>query len=272
MGFVGCNAKDRNFAMSNNSTTIITGASGGIGSELAAAYLREGHNVVIAGRNAERLSALAEALDAPDRCAIVVGDLRDETVPHRIVETAVSQFGPGLRNVINNAGEFLVKPFLETGAEDLKPFLEMFQNTYLLTQLAVRQMTEQPGQEQGKGDLRGSVVFISTIFTQGFIKQFPCSAVGSIKAAYAGFAKNACFELAEKGIRVNTLDLGVIETPIYGLDDGGLAKLREFQPLNRNGSAAEIADMTTFLTERAPFVTGQVLTVDGGVTAGNFAP
>jgi NAD(P)-dependent dehydrogenase (short-subunit alcohol dehydrogenase family) len=118
----------------------------------------------------------------------------------------------------------------------------------------------------------GSIVFISTVFTRGFIPQFPCSAVGAIKAAYGGFAKNACYELAQAGIRVNTLDLGVVETPIYGLDKVGLASLSKMQPLGINGQPEDVAEAVTFLTERSPFTTGQIIAIDGGVSAGHFSP
>ena len=257
--------------MTKNRTTIITGASGGIGAEMAKTYLAHGHNVVLTGRDAEKLHGVAEKLGATDRIALVVGDLREATIPQKIIDSAVSRFGPTLCNLINNAGEFLVKPFLETKADDLTPFLDMFKGTYVLTKLAAQQMIEQSGNGQIIEEDTGCIVFISTIFTQGFIQQFPCSAVGSVKAAFSGFARNACHELAAHNIRVNTLDLGVIETPIYGMNEDELSTLRAFQPLNRNGTASEVADMVHFISEQARFVTGQVLTMDGGVTAGHFA-
>lgn len=252
-------------------TTIVTGATGGIGAAMSRAYLREGHNLVLSGRDARKLDTLTHALNAPDRVVSVIGDLRDQTVAQALVDTAVDRFGPTLRNLINNAGTFLVKPFLETTDEDMQPYLDLFKGTYQLTRMAVRQMQ---GQAECTGSVHdnGSVVFVSTIFTQGFISQFPCTAVGAIKAAYAGFARNACYELAMMGIRVNTLDLGVVETSIYGLDEAGLATLRNMQPLRINGRPEDVAETTTFLTERSAFTTGQVITIDGGVSAGHYTP
>lgn len=257
--------------MQRDVTTIITGAAGGLGVELSRAYLEEGHNVVLSGRDPVKLEALRRRLDASDRVATVAGDLRDPSVPAALVDAAVDRFGPTLRTLINNAGTFLVKPFLETTSDDLQPYLDMFKGTYRLTQLAARQMRRQ-AERAGSVHGNGSIVFISTIFTRGFIPQFPCSAVGAIKAAYSGFARNACYELAGIGIRVNTLDLGVVETPIYGLDQEGLATLRRMQPLGVNGQAEDVAAAATFLTERAPFTTGQVIAMDGGVTAGHYSP
>jgi NAD(P)-dependent dehydrogenase (short-subunit alcohol dehydrogenase family) len=118
----------------------------------------------------------------------------------------------------------------------------------------------------------GNIVFVSTIFTKGFIPQFPCSAVGAMKAAYGGFAKGACYELGTLGIRVNTPDLGIEETPIYGLDKEELAALRKMQPLGENGQLEDIAVATAFLTERSPFTTGQVIAIDGGVGAAHYFP
>jgi len=252
-------------------TTIVTGATGGIGAAMSRAYLREGHNVVLSGRDARKLDALTHSLNAPDRVVSVIGDLRDPRVARVLVDTAVDRFGPTLKNLINNAGTFLVKPFLETTDEDMQPYLDLFKGTYQLTRMAASQIRRQ-AESTGSTRDNGSVIFISTIFTQGFISQFPCSAVGAIKAAYSGFARNACYELATLGIRVNTLDLGIVETPIYGLDEAGLATLRNMQPLRINGRPENVADATTFLTERSPFTTGQVIAIDGGASAGHYTP
>lgn len=257
--------------MANTPTTIITGASGGIGSALAETYLKEGHNLVLTGRDATKLEGLAKRLNAPGRYALVAGDLRNEETVRSIVSTATDHFGPTLRNLINNAGTFLVKPLMETTSEDLQPYLDLLRSTYLLTRLSVQQMVDQ-AKVSGSRSENGSIIFVSTIFTRGFISQFPCSAVGAVKAAYTGFARNACLELASSGIRVNTVDLGVIETPIYGLDARGLEALRELQPLNANGQPRDVAETIAFLTERSPFTTGQVIAIDGGVSAGHYVP
>ena len=249
-------------------TTIITGATGGIGQVLAESYLREGQNVVLGGRDPERLQELARRLSASDRVALVAGDLRDLSTAERLVETAVASFGPTLTNVVHNAGTFLVRPFLQTTPDDLDPYLDFFRGAYRLTQCAVEQIQRQAG---GRARSEGAVVFISTQFTEGFIAQFPCSAVGAVKSAFSGFTRATCHELAELGIRVNTLNLGVIETPIYGLDREGLRGLRSLQPLNENGRPEDVAEAVLFLTERSPFTTGQVIALDGGVSAGHYA-
>lgn len=257
--------------MSQAKTTIITGAAGGIGVALTRAYLELGHSVVLTGRNAEKLSGLASDLNEPDRIATVVGDLQDVSSAEKIVSAAIDKFGPTLQNLVNNAGTFLVKPFFETTPEDLDPYLSVVQGSFELTRLAAMQMAAQ-GKARGTTAENGSIVFISTIFTGGFISAFPSSAVGTVKAAYNGFTKNTVHELASHGIRVNTLDLGVIETTIYGLDEDGLASLRKLQPLGINGTPESVADSVMYLTEKAPFTTGQVFAMDGGVSAGNYVP
>lgn len=257
--------------MSKNKTTIITGATGGIGTALSHAYLDAGHNLVLTGRNVEKLESLCEQLDAPERIAVVAGDLRQVDAARDIVGQATERFGATLHNLINNAGTFLVKPFFDTTPDDLQPFLDMVKGGFELSRLAAKQMASQASTSGSKSE-NGNIVFISTVFTGGFISAFPSTAVGTAKAAYNGFTKNAVHELACHGIRVNTLDLGVIETSIYGLDQDGLQELRKYQPLMINGSPRSVADAVTYLTELAPFTTGQIIAMDGGVTAGHFVP
>jgi NAD(P)-dependent dehydrogenase (short-subunit alcohol dehydrogenase family) len=152
----------------------------------------------------------------------------------------------------------------------MQPYLDLFRGTYFLSQAVVEQLRDQAQTSHSSRD-NGSVVFISTMFAQGFIGQFPCSAVGAIKAAYSGLTRNVCQELAAYGIRVNTVDLGVIETSIYGLDENGLSALRKMQPLEINGKPEDVSETVRHLTERSPFTTGQIVTMDGGVTAGHYA-
>lgn len=253
----------------SSKTTIITGASGGIGQAMAEKYFNAGHNVVLAGRDEGRLNALAEKLGDPSRIEISVGDIANLDYCSTLISDTVARFGDTLTNLINNAGTFLVKPFLDTTAADLKQFQDFFLGTYCLTQAGVAQMKKQ-AEASGSGSDNGSIVFISTIFADGFIPQFPCSAVASAKASFGAFTKNVAHELASLGIRVNTLELGVIETGIYGLDSDGLAGLKSMQPLNMNGQTAEVARFTHFLTEESPFTTGQIMAIDGGVKAGHF--
>ena len=139
---------------STPTTTIITGASSGIGLDLARVLLKKGGNVVINGRNAEKLSAVAAELDAEDRIAFVPGNIGNSETGVALVRTAVRRFGR-VDVLVNNAGTFAPKPFVDVTEEELDGFLHgNLRGTYLMTQAVVRQL-----KQQGDG---GTIVNIGT--------------------------------------------------------------------------------------------------------------
>lgn len=240
-------------------TAVITGAGSGIGYAVAAAFVREGANVVLNGRTEDKLTRAAAQLDRPGQLAIVAGDVtRPETAEH-IVAAAVGRFGR-VDILVNNAGTFAAKPFTDYSVEELDTYLGYLRGTYVLSQAAVRQM-----RKQGDG---GAIVNIGTILASNGVHGVPSSAPIAAKGGITALTKNLSVELAADNIRINAVAPGIVPTPLYGdLSDEQLESLNGMQPLGRYGTPQDIADAVLYLAG-ANWVTGVVLPVDGGVAAG----
>ena len=149
-------------------TVMITGAYGGIGCDLARGFLRRGDNVVLNGRDSDKLSAAAQRLDRPSRIALVAGDIGEKSTGERLVVAAVERFD-SVDVLVNNAGIFYPKAFLESTEDDLERFLHTnLKGTYLTSQAAARQMVEQRE--------RGAIINIGTVLVDHAITGFPASA------------------------------------------------------------------------------------------------
>ena len=243
----------------NNKTAVVTGAGSGIGYAIADAFVRQGTNVVLNGRNEDKLTRAAAQLGHPDRLAIVAGDVTQPATADRIVEAAVDRFGR-VDVLVNNAGTFHAKPFTDYSVEELDGFLGYLRGTYVLSQAAVRQM-----RRQGNG---GAIVNIGTILASNGVHGVPSSAPIAAKGGITALTKNLSVELAADNIRINAVAPGVVPTPLYGeLNDEQLESLHGMQPLGRYGTPQDIAEAVLYLSN-ASWVTGVILPVDGGVDAG----
>ena len=244
--------------MSNKThTVIITGSSSGIGLEVARLFLKDGANVIVHGRDAEKLDMVASALGAPERVAAAAGDIGDRKTGEVLVRVAVECFG-GVDVLVNNAGTFAPKPFVEVTEAELDGFLDgNLRGTYLTTQAVVRRM-----KQQGQG---GAIVNIGTVLIDHAIGGFPASAPLASKGGVHALTHCLAAELAPDRIRVNMVAPGVVRTPLHANVDvdafGGIALL------NRVGEGQEIAEAVRYLVG-AEFVTGHILPVDGGFVSG----
>jgi NAD(P)-dependent dehydrogenase (short-subunit alcohol dehydrogenase family) len=240
-------------------TAIITGAGSGIGFAVAEAFVREGANAVLNGRNEDKLVQAATQIGQPDRLAIVAGDITRPETADLIIAAAVQRFGR-VDVLVNNAGIFHTKPFTDYTVEELDGFLGYLRGTFVLSQAAVRQMRRQGG--------GGAIVNIGTILASNGVYGLPSSAPIAAKGGIMALTKNLSVELATENIRINAVAPGIVPTPLFGeLSDEQREALHGLQPLGRYGTPKDIADAVLYLAN-ATWVTGVLLPVDGGVDAG----
>ena len=240
----------------NINTILITGASSGMGLDIARGFLERGSNVVMNARNNEKLAAAARALGDENRIAIVPGDIGNKETGEKMVKSAVERFGSA-DVLVNNAGIFGMKPFLESTEEDLDKYIHInLKGTYFVTQAVVRQMKKQGG---------GSIVNIGTVLLTHSMAGVPASAALITKGGVHALTTSLASELAADNIRVNAVAPGIVRTPIYGDADvdafGGVALM------NRVGEVQEITEAVIHLAT-ASFTTGVILPVDGGFVHG----
>lgn len=242
----------------NSNTVLITGASSGIGLDVARGFLEAGSNIVLNARNVERLKDAAASLGHPDRIALVPGDIGNPETGENMVRTAVERFGSA-DILINNAGIFGLKPFLENTEEDLDSYIDInLKGTYFVTQAAVRQMKRQAPNG-------GNIINIGTVLIAHPSASLPASAALITKGGVHALTTSLASELAVDNIRVNAIAPGVIRTPIYG--DADVDVLGGAALLNRAGEVDEITEAVIHLA-RANYTTGVIMPVDGGYVHG----
>jgi len=235
-------------------TAIVTGASQGIGAGLVEAFLKRGYSVVANSRNITK----ANPFPASSSLALVDGDIGDPKTAAKIVDTAVSRFGR-VDVLINNAGIFIPKPFPEYTTEEFNALVSTTLAGFLyVSQLSVKQMLKQR---------TGSIVNVSTSFVDQPIAGVPVAVQVMAKASLHAVTRALAIEYAKDGIRVNTVALGVINTPMHKPETHEF--LKGLHPLGRMGEIKEVVDAILFLTD-ATFTTGEILHVDGGMHAGKW--
>lgn len=234
---------------------IVTGASSGIGFDVARRFLAEGSRVIINGRDAAKLESAREALGHADRVVAVAGAVGDPGTGLRLAEAAKRHFG-GVDVLVNNAGIFGAKPFLESTEADLDAFYGTnLKGTFLVTKAVVPLLIEAGG---------GAIINVGTVMVEQPLKAVPCAAAMSSKGGVHAFTRSLAVELADRKIRVNCVAPGIIRTPLIG---DGADSFAALHPLQRVGEVDETSDAILYLA-RAGFVTGSVLDVDGGYAHG----
>jgi NAD(P)-dependent dehydrogenase (short-subunit alcohol dehydrogenase family) len=230
---------------------IITGASRGIGAGLVDAYRKLGYRVIANSRTIGE-SNVPEVVAVP-------GDIADPATAQRLVETALSRYGR-VDTLINNAGVFLAKPFIAYAPEDFALVTSV--NTvgfFHTTQRAISQMLT-----QSEG---GHILNVTSILAEQGQTAVPAVLTALTKGGLDAATKSLAIEYAARGIRVNAISPGVIDTPIHTGVDAHHVYAR-MHPQNRIGAIADIVHGALFL-ENAPFVTGEILHIDGGQSAGH---
>lgn len=241
-------------------TVIITGASTGLGLAIAKAFLTEGSQIVINSVNKARLKVAEAELNSPGNIIAYAGDISESEVGKKLVTLAKEKFG-SVDVLVNNAGVFSPKPFLDVEDSDLDKYLSVnLKGTFYTSQAAIKEMVKAGG---------GSIINIGTVINNHAIGGFPTTAPLTSKGAIHALTISLAAEFAKQNVRVNTIAPGVIRTPIYaknGIDDPD--SFAGLHLLNRIGEPEDVADAAVYLA-KANFVTGHTLNVDGGHVAGH---
>jgi len=229
---------------------IITGGSRGIGAGLVDAYRQRGWAVVA---NAQRI----EPSKDPD-ILTVPGDISEQATAQEIIGQAVDRFGR-VDTLVNNAGIFLGKPFTDYTAEDYALVTGVnLAGFFWLTQRAIGQMLRQHG---------GHVVNMSASIAAHADLVDPTALAALTKGGLAAVTKSLAVEYASRGIRVNAVAPGITQTPLLPPESYSPEALAgKMPPLGRVGQVSDIVNGVLYL-ESAPYVTGQILYIDGGRTA-----
>lgn len=243
---------------SKNRTVIITGATSGIGFALAEAYLKRGFNVVGNARTPERLREAAAKLGNPANFLPVAGDIALPATAQALFAQAVARFGR-VDILVNNAGIFQVKPFADFTPEDVDALVATNLKGFVYpSQLAAKHMS---------ANRSGHIVTITASIAEHPNAQVPATVPILIKGGLNSATRALALELAPHEVKVNAVAPGIINTPLHAPEWADF--LKTLQPLGRIGTTAEIVNAVLHLTD-ADFITGTVLTVDGGMGAGKW--
>jgi NAD(P)-dependent dehydrogenase (short-subunit alcohol dehydrogenase family) len=228
---------------------IVTGAERGIGAGLVSAFRDLGYAVVGTSR-------AMPAFDESDFLT-VTGDITQPETSQRVVEQALDRFGR-IDSLINNAGIYIEKAFTDYTFDDYAAITAVnLTGFFHITQRAIQQMVAHGS---------GHVVSISTSLVDHADHTRPSALASLTKGGLVAATRSLAIEYASRGVRVNAVSLGVIRTPL--VEPSSYASYAALHPLGRMGEIADVVDGILYL-EQAGFVTGEILHIDGGQSAGH---
>jgi NAD(P)-dependent dehydrogenase (short-subunit alcohol dehydrogenase family) len=229
---------------------LITGASQGIGAGLVNGFLERGYRVVANSRTIK-----PDTHGSPD-VLTVAGDVSDPQTAERIVGAAIDHFGR-IDTLVNNAGIFISKPFVDYAEADFAAVLSVnLAGFFHLSQRVARRMLERG---------TGHIVNLTTTLAEQPLKAVPAALAALTKGGLNAVTRSLAIEFADRGVRVNAVAPGVIKTPMHAVETHEF--LAGLHPMGRMGEIQEVVDAVLYL-EAAAFVTGEILHVDGGAHAG----
>lgn len=241
--------------MTGHKTVLITGASQGIGAGLVNFFLKSGYNVVATSRRVSHAGGLVRS----HRLELIDGDVGDPETAERVSNVAIERFG-SIDALVNNAGIFLTKPFLEFTIEDFRQLSSTNIEGFIhFTKHAISQMLRQK--------TGGSIVSITTSLTDHPIAGVNASVAMITKGGIEAATRNLALEFARENIRLNCVAPGIVDTPMHANDPQDF--LKSLSPMGEISPVQDIVDAVMFLTEAA-HITGEVLHVDNGAHLGKW--
>jgi NAD(P)-dependent dehydrogenase (short-subunit alcohol dehydrogenase family) len=234
---------------SEREVAVITGASQGIGAALVKAYRDHNYRVVATARSVKPVD--------DDEVLVVPGNITERKTAEHAIQEGVARFGR-IDTLVNNAGIFIAKPFTQYTEADYAAILGVNVTGFFhMTQIAIAEM-----EKRGSGH----VVQITTSLVDHARAGAPSVLASLTKGSLNGATKSLAIEYAKRGIRVNAVALGIIKTPMHPAETH--KALAALHPLGRMGEISDVVEAVLYL-ESAGFVTGEVLHVDGGQSAGH---
>ena len=228
---------------------VVTGASQGIGAEVVKAFRKLDYRVVATARSIKP--------SEDPHILTVAGDIADPETARRVISEAVKHFGR-VDTLINNAGVFIAKPFTSYTAEDYAGITGVNLNGFFyITQLAIAEMEKHSS---------GHVVSLTTTLADKAIEGVPSVLASLTKGGLNAATRSLAIEYAKRGIRANAVAPGIIKSPMHAVETH--AALGALHPMGHMGEMSDIVNAILYL-DSAPFVTGEILHVDGGQNAGH---
>ena len=245
---------------------IVVGGTSGIGKSVAGLALQRGAAAVLIGSREEKLRAAVADLEGHGAVTGERANITDRDERAALIERLQADHGDATL-LVNAAGVFVPKPFLEHSEQDYDLYHDLNRATFFITQAVAAEMVRR---EQA-----GAIVHVGSMWAKQAVAATPSSAYSMAKAGLHSLTQHLAMELADRRIRVNAVSPAVVETPIYEgfipVDQvhEALQGFHSFHPIGRIGTATDVAEAILFLlSDKSDWITGAVWDVDGGVMAG----